>query len=80
MSNFKKAWQEVKKGAPRELGLFLFIMLFSLSVAAIVLPVIWVMSMLPDWTWWIWSAVFVIWLLFGNTIGRAWSALRDKDE
>lgn len=80
MSNFKKAWQEVKKGAPREFGLFVFMMVFGLCAAAIILPVIWLMNQLPDWTWWIWGAAMVIWLLFGDTIGRAWSALRDKDE
>jgi len=80
MNNFKKAWQEVKKGSPREFGLFVFMMVFAVCAAAIILPVIWLMNQLPDWTWLIWGAAMVIWLLFGDTIGRAWSALRDKDE
>lgn len=80
MSNFKKAWQEVKKGAPSEFGLFVFMTIFGLCAAVIMLPVIWLMSKLPDWTWWIWGAAMVIWLLFGDTIGRAWAAFRGTEK
>ena len=80
MSNFKKAWQEVKKGAPREFGLFVFMMVFAVCGAAIILPVIWLMNQLPDWAWWVWGAAWIIWLLFGDTIWRAYTALRNKDE
>lgn len=80
MSNFKKAWQEVKKGAPRELGIFLFILALAVCVAAIVLPLFWLMNFLPDWTWWIFGAGWIVWLLFGDTLGEAYTALRGKDE
>lgn len=80
MSNFKKAWQEIKKGAPRELGIFLFILVLALCAATMALPVIWLMNQLPDWTWWIWGAAWIVWMLFGDTIGRAYNAFKGKDE
>lgn len=79
MRNFKKAWQEVKKGAPREFGLFLFMLAFGLCAAVVFFPLIWLMNKMPDWAWVVFVVGFFVWVVFGDTLGRACSALRGDD-
>jgi len=80
MSNQKirSAWSAAKKSAKRELGLFVFMMVFGLCVVAVALPVIYLASFLPDWTWWIWVAACLAWFLFGETISVAVQAYREE--
>lgn len=73
----RAAWNAAKSSAKRELGLFVFMMIFGLCVGVVALPIIFVMTLLPDWTWWIWTAAFFVWLLFGETIASAVRAYRE---
>ncbi|MNF15661.1 hypothetical protein D3C80_2183700 [compost metagenome] len=52
--------------------------ILSLCAVVLVVPLLLLMSFLPDWTWWIWSAAFVIWLLFGDTIVAVVRAYRGE--
>lgn len=71
------AWKAAKSSAKRELGLLVFMVIFGLCVAIVALPIIYVMSLLPDWTWWIWAGAALIWVLFGETIASAVRAYRE---
>lgn len=74
----RNAWAAAKKSAGRELGLFVFMMVFGVIVALVALPIIYIMNLLPDWTWWIWSAAFLVWLIFGDTIANSVRAYRGE--
>lgn len=75
-SRVAAAWSAAKKSARRELGLFLVMMIFSACVVVVALPIIYIMSLLPGWTWWIWSVAGVVWWIFGDTIASAVRAYR----
>lgn len=76
MRNIQKAFDVLKKGACRDIGLFAFMLIFGVIVAIVALPIIWVMQFLPDWGWWIVGATWVIWLVFGDSIAKAWDTYR----
>lgn len=80
MIKFKKAWHELKKGVPRELGLFLFLLGFAGCAAAVFLPFFWLLDKLPDWAWGTFGIGFLVWIVFSDTIEKAWTALRGEDE
>lgn len=75
-SRLTAAWSAATKSAKRELGLFLVMMIFAACAVVVALPVIYLMTWLPDWTWWIWSIAGLVWLLFGETIASAVRAYR----
>lgn len=74
----RAAWAAFKQSAKRDLGLFLVMTIFALCVAVLVVPIVLVMTFLPDWTWWIWSVAFVVWLLFGDTLVAVVRAYRGE--
>ena len=74
----RAAWMATKSSAKRELGLFVFMMIFGLCAGLVALPIIFVMTLLPDWTWWLLAAALVIWVLFGETITAAVRAYREQ--
>lgn len=76
MRNVQKALEVIKKGAGRDLGLFLFMLAFGIVAALILFPVIWLLQFLPDWGWCALGAAWLIWFIFGDTIAKAWSAYR----
>ena len=75
-AHIRAAWAAAKKSARRDLGLFVFMMVFAICVAVVALPFIYIMSLLPDWTWWIWSWALIVWLIFGDTIASAVQAYK----
>jgi hypothetical protein len=72
----RAAWVAFKQSAKRELGLFLVMTIFALCAAVLVVPIVLLVTLLPAWTWWIWSPAFVIWLLFGDTLAAVVRAYR----
>lgn len=72
----REGWDAVKKSAKRELGLFGVMVILSVMGAAIMLPIIWVMTLLPDWAWYVWFILGAIWMIFGDTIATAYHLTR----
>lgn len=77
---FRAAWATFKQCAKRDLGVFLVMTILALCAAALVVPLVWVISFLPDWTWWIWTAAGLIWLFLGDTIVAVVRAYRGEKE
>lgn len=73
----RNALRTAKSSAKRELGMLFFMTIFGLVAAVIVAPIIFVMSLLPDWTWILWLVAFFVWLVFGETISSAIRAYRE---
>ena len=80
MSNFKKAWQELKKGAPREVGILLFMVIFGLCFAAVLVPIVWLASFLPEWVLWTIAGTWILWVVLEDTLKRVWAAFQGNDE
>jgi len=78
MRNIQKSFEVLKKGAGRDIGLLIFMLVFGVSMAVVALPIIWVMQFLPDWGWWILGAAWIVWLVFGDSLANAWSAYRGE--
>lgn len=77
-NKFKAALAAAKKTAGRELGLFVFMVVFSLAAAVIAIPLIFVLAYLPDWAWAVFLACVLVWIVLGDTISAAVSAYRGE--
>lgn len=78
MRNIQKAFDVLKKGVGRDIGLFVFMLVFGLIGAVVALPIIWVMQFLPGWGWGAIGAAWVVWLIFGDTLAQAWRAYQEE--
>ena len=78
MSRLKLALSVFFKSAKNELGLVFVIAIMALIVSVVVIPVALLASYLPDWCWWIWGAFFLAWMLFGDSISKAWDAYKNS--
>lgn len=72
----REGWDAAKKSAKRELGLFGVMVILAVIGSAMVLPIIYVMTLLPDWTWWVWFILGAMWMIFGDTIATAYRLTR----
>jgi hypothetical protein len=75
-AKIRAALAAAKKSAKRELGMFAFMLIFGLCVVVVAVPIIFITSLLPDWTWWIWLGCGAIWMIFGETISAGFRAYR----
>lgn len=72
----KRALDATKKGAGRDVKMFLVMLLLSLCGAAIALPFILAMTFLPDWSLVVLMCAAAVWVVFGDTITAAVKAYR----
>lgn len=74
----KNAWAAARTTAKRELGIFFVMMIFALVVALIAVPIILLLTFLPDWAWLFLFGFGVSRLIFGETISAAINAYRGE--
>lgn len=77
-SKLKAAWAAARTSAKRELGLFAFMMIFAFVVALVAVPIILLLSLLPDWTCWLLVAAWLVWVVLGDTIAASVRAFRGE--
>lgn len=76
-NKLKAALSAAKKTAGRELGLFMFMMVFGLVAAIVAFPLILVLAFLPDWAWIALIVAAITWFFVGDTIKAAIGAYRN---
>lgn len=75
-NKMRDAVRAVKQTAKRELGLIFVMMIFGVAALLVGVPLIWAVSLLPDWAVGTLIAAWVIWLVFGETIAAGVRAYR----
>lgn len=73
----KASFAAANKSADRELGIFMVMVIFGIASAVVAIPMIFILSLLPDWGWIVFFACALAWFVLGDTIKAAVSACKE---